>query len=386
MILGSRVKCLKTMEKNKKKIKVAIVINDFLVAGAQKLIVDMLMHADREKFEYVLVTLFLFSGKKTFYDKLPPYVMVHKLSWSGIRDLKGWRSLISLFREIRPQVVISHLFFTNTVTRLLKLFFDYRVITVEHNTYIKKTYFQILTDKLLSYFSYKIIAVSKTVAQFAAKQAHIPIDKFVVVYNGIDMNNILKIPHLDRRNEVKIELGFQQEDKIIINVGRLTDQKNQILLVEAFAVFVSKNPEYKLVILGEGAQKENLEGKIHNLKLNEKVFLMGARSDIFRFYMISEFLASSSKIEGLSIAYLEALAFGLPILATCTAGTDELVQEGYNGHLLLSNDLLSMISGLEYMHQAPLTALSKNAVISVERYDVKNTIRAYEKLCLASLD
>lgn len=249
-----------SLEDNQK-IKVAIVINDFLVGGAQRLVADQLKYLDRERFEYVLITLFTFPGKSNFHHLIPDDVQLHQLSFSSFKDVKNWINLFQLLREIRPNIVISHLFFSNTVTRILKVLCGYTCIAVVHNTYIDKTHLQIFVDKILSYATYKIVAVSKTVALFTSRQERIPRTKFEIIHNGIDIKEInSRIVKLSSKDVLKEELGFRKNDKLFINVARLTPQKNQLLLIESFAHFVSKYPESHLVILGEGGATEKTRG------------------------------------------------------------------------------------------------------------------------------
>ena len=104
------------------------------------------------------------------------------------------------------------------------------------------------------------------------------------------------------REQFLSDLGIDQKSKVFLSVGRLTTQKNQMLLINAFAEFCKKNSQFILILLGEGALKENLEVQISALNLSKKVFLLGARSDVYKFYAIADFLVSTSVIEGLSIA------------------------------------------------------------------------------------
>ncbi|MES2223538.1 MAG: glycosyltransferase [Patescibacteria group bacterium] len=370
------------MEKQDRKIKVVIVINDFTAAGAQKLIVDVLNHADRQKFDYSLITLITFEGKKTFYDLIPQDIKIKKLSWKGIKDIKGWLSLFRTLRKIHPDVVVSHLFFSNTVTRIIKLFLGFKIITVEHNTYTKKTRFEIFIDKWLSFVTYKIVAVSETVKEFTAKQENISESKFEVIQNGIDIQKINETIKPYNKSAIKKELGFKDSDRLIINVGRLTTQKNQKLLIEGFDLFVKEYIDYKLLILGDGTLRETLSKRIVDLGLNGKVFMMGSQMDIFRYYIASDFFISTSDIEGFGIAHAEALACGLPVLSTRTAGPDRMISEGKNGYFIDNRtpegvrDVLVKMDG-SYLK---IVEMGQCAIETASHYDIGITAKRYEAL------
>lgn len=367
------------MVDNKTKIRVVIGINDFLVGGAQKLIVDQLKYFDYAKYDITLITLFSFPGHSDFYDALPVNTKLIKLKFRGFADTKSWRELYSCLKTLKPNVVISNLFFSNTVFRLLKILLNYKVIIVEHNTYINKPKWQILADKILSHLTFKIIAVSNTVAEFTSNQEKINRDKFEVINNGINFDDIKnKITSLDK-SKLRRSLGLNQTSLVIINVARLTDQKNHNLLIDSFNEFLDIRPDSTLLILGEGSLRVRLENKIRNLGIGKNVNLLGSVTDVSKYYMASDFFVSTSKIEGFGIAHAEAMAYCLPVLSTRTAGPDEMVKEGENGYFV-GNDIKSVVSGMIKIASSNLSLLGKNAYVSIQKYDIKNNVARYERL------
>ena len=153
-----------------KKIKVVFGVNDLLVGGMQRQFMQQIRHFDRERFDITLVTLFEFKDRPTFYDALLSDLQVHRLAFKGWWDAGEWWRLCSLLRTLKPDIVVSSLFFSNTVFRLLKPLLGYASIAREHNTYVDKSWLQKTLDRLLARFSYCIVAVSKTVADFTASK------------------------------------------------------------------------------------------------------------------------------------------------------------------------------------------------------------------------
>lgn len=123
--------------------------------------------------------------------------------------------------------------------------------------------------------------------------------------------------------------------KIIINVGRLHNQKNQKLLIEAFSYIEKEFPEYQMHIYGEGELKFQLQELISRLELSEKVYLMGTTKDISKKIVESSLFVLSSDYEGMPNALLEAMALGVPcISADCPpGGPSDLISHGKNGLL-----------------------------------------------------
>ncbi|MCI0619615.1 glycosyltransferase [Candidatus Wolfebacteria bacterium] len=366
------------------KINVAFVINDFSGAGAQKLVADILVGMDRARFQPTLVTLFALGGAAGMYHLVPPDVPVTRLSFKNVWDVRSWRALYKIFKRERVDVVVSHLFFSNTVCRILKLCVGYRVITTEHNTYTNKSHLHQLVDRILAIVTYAIIAVSSTVKKFTARQEGIPLSKFRVILNGAEIATLGRAARSLDAQEIKQELGLQ-DARIMINVARLNEQKNHSLLLKGFASFAAIDERFHLLILGEGEKRMALIEEARKLGIEERVHFLGYRDDVYRYYAASDFFVSTSTIEGLSIAYIEALAAGLPILATKTSGTDEMIEEGQNGFFIGEHNPSAVTEGLMKMASADLASMREGAKHSAQRFDIKTTVKNYEALILEAL-
>jgi len=366
-----------------KPVKVVFGLNDFLVGGMQRQFAEQMRYFDRDRFDITLITLFDFPRKEGMYNDLPENLPVHRLNFDGWFDIKEWFKLFNLLRHIKPDIVVSSLFFSNTVFRMLKPLVGYVAITREHNTYVDKAKRQKFTNRLLANLSHKIVAVSKTVADFVSKQEGITREKFMVIHNGVDVKKMQKeLEKLPPKDELKKELGFQKEDKILLNVARLTKQKNHKLLIDGFASFRKNNPEYKLAIVGDGALLEKLKAYARSKDVGEAVAFFGYRSDVYRFYKMSDVFVSTSMIEGLSNAYLEALAASLPLISTKTAGTDEFLENGKNGYIIEDSTVDAVENALTSAAQSDLSALKENALGSANNFSINDTVEKYQDLFL----
>lgn len=367
-----------------RKATIVIAINDFLVGGAQKLILDQLSCFDRSRFNFELLTFFEFPARRDFYADLPEWLPVTRLGFRSVRDLGGWLRLWRYWRRVRPDVVVSHLFFSNTLTRLSRLWFRFRVITVEHNTYTTKRPFHIWIDRVLASQTETIIAVSRVVADFTAAQERIPAQKFTVIHNGVPLHAIRAAAAETTPSAARAELGYGADEFLCINVARLTSQKNHPLLLRGFRRFLDRSPKARLVILGEGDQRSNLEVLARELHLGDRVVFAGVRRDIVRFYVAADVQVSTSDIEGLSLAFLEALALGLPLVATKTAGTDELLEDGQSGFFIAERTPEAVATTLARAEAAGRERLAAAARQSAERFDISRNAQAYEQLFTAA--
>lgn len=368
-----------TKEHNNHPITVAFVINDFLVGGVQRLHVELFKRLDRKRFRPVLITLFDFSdsGRDTLYAELPADVRVYRHSFKSGWDIGEWFSLMKTLKTLQPDVVVSNLFLSNLITRVLKPFFGYAVLIAEHNTYVHKTPFEIFLDRLLSRITFSIIAVSDSVKRFTARQERIPLFKFTVIPNGIDVAAIED--KLSSYNLEQIRNEFGNDKKFIVSVARLSPQKNHKLLIDGFSLFAQTNSAYDLLLVGGGGMFKELQHYITKQECADHVHLLGSQFDVYKYYAMSDFFVSTSTIEGFGIAHAEALACGLPLLSTKTAGPDEMIAEGKNGYFIHEEAPGAVAAGMEKM-VAELEELRQHTKEVARRYDIAKTVHAYEEL------
>lgn len=370
-----------------KKIKILFGLPSFAAGGGiENQLSQQLLVYPKDKYDIDLITLFYLTDRPHLYERLPENVHYHVFKFKGYFDIKNYFLLYKKIRSIRPDIVITSMFPANSIFRIFKLFFGYKIITREHNTYTDKTFFHNLVERILEPLSDRIVAVSEGVADFFSNQTGIKREKVQVINNGINLSKILEIKQKleGRENEIKIELGFKPEDKIILNVARLKPQKNHLLLLESFKLFSEKNPDYKLVVLGIGSEKEKLEKAVNDLSLEGKAFFPGYRDDVYKYYYISEMFALTSRIEGFPNVLLEAMAYGLPAVTTNVAGTKEMMMEGKNGYVV-KDDAREIAVKMNVISENPGSYI-KYCQETAEKFDIKNIVQQYEELILSLFD
>lgn len=129
----------------------------------------------------------------------------------------------------------------------------------------------------------------------------------------------------------------------IISVGRLYDQKNQKMMINAFSQIANQYPDYTLVIYGEGPLRQELENYIKSLGLESKVLLPGRTENIVKELYDSEVFCLSSDYEGMSNALLEAVCVGMPVISTRVSGVDDILINGENGLVVNIGDVDGLV-------------------------------------------
>ena len=137
----------------------------------------------------------------------------------------------------------------------------------------------------------------------------------------------------------------------IISVARLYPQKNQEMMIRAFAKIADKYPDWELMIYGEGPLRVELEALVSSYKLQERVLLPGRTEKVIEELRKSKIFCLSSDYEGMSNSMIEAICVGLPVVSTKVSGTDELIQDGVNGLLVDIGDEQGMTDALEKLIQ-----------------------------------
>jgi glycosyltransferase involved in cell wall biosynthesis len=134
------------------------------------------------------------------------------------------------------------------------------------------------------------------------------------------------------------ELGVPEGAPVVGNVAALTGHKDHATLLEAMALLRAQRPEARLVILGEGELREPLEARTRALGLADRVIFAGFRRDLDRLLPAFSVFCLSSELEGLGTSLLDAMAYGLPVVATAAGGIPEAVDDGVTGRLVAPRD------------------------------------------------
>jgi len=169
---------------------------------------------------------------------------------------------------------------------------------------------------------------------------------------GLNLERFQQVSH--SREEVRAEFGLNADDKFIVSVGELDDNKNHITVIKSLAMLEHKN--FKYVVCGVGPNKGMLEQYAHNRGLSDKVILAGYRSDIPDLLNAADIFVFPSFHEGMPVAALEAMACGLPLVCSKIRGNVDIVKDGENGFLFEPEDYITLALSLESLFCNPKQA------------------------------
>jgi len=197
----------------------------------------------------------------------------------------------------------------------------------------EKKYFHYV-EMITSFMVDHYVAVSESVQKHIIDKSRISNEKISVIYNGV---NIKSQDNAYGQN-VKVPLTIQNEDRILMTVGRLHEQKGHCYLIQAISKVRKEFPKVKLLVTGEGEEENNLKKLVKSLDLTNEVIFAGLSSDIEEILPMAELFILPSLWEGLPNALLEAMAAGKPVVATKVGGIPEIVVHGETGILIPPRD------------------------------------------------
>jgi len=217
-----------------------------------------------------------------------------------------------------------------------------RHTTTDINFGIKKAISNLLGEISLRFMN-RVIVISKYHKFDLTKNKICNKEKIEVIYNGIDVNFFKTSSKKNDRKELRI-----------IQIGRLERAKGQLDTLIVFKKIYETNKNIKLLLVGEGSSKIEIQEKIQKYNLNDAVEMLGFRSDIKELLNDSDIFLLPSYFEGLPLSILEAMSMGIPTLSTKVGGISEIISDGENGFLIEPGNLrdfelklLELIKNLE---------------------------------------
>ena len=284
------------------------------------------------------VEIILLTKDEIFYN-LNDKIKIHQLDFENkgkiqkiISEIKTFIQLRKIIKKNKPNVVLSFLTKYNIFVLLATSFLNVKVFVSDRcNPRRNVGFIQNFLRNNLYKKADGIIAQTQLAKEILSKNTGNKNIK--IIHNPI--SNITAFPYLER-------------EKIILNIGRLIRVKGQEKLIESFIQLNRK--DWKLIILGDGPQKNNLEQKIKELNAENNVILMGAVKNIEEYLAKSSIFVFSSLSEGFPNALAEAMISGLPCISfDCEAGPSEIIENNVNGILVEVNNYTLLKDKIELL-------------------------------------
>lgn len=349
-------------------LRVVHVAGQLEMGGMEKLLVEFARHADRDRFSLMFISL---SGRSRIADEIEacgwPVIALEEPP--GLRP----RIAIRLARHLRrhaAHVVHTHnarpLLYGGVAARLAGI--GAGVVHTRHGQDIHDGLGRVARLGLTARLTDRLVCVSQDAARLSMLNGT-GWRQVCTIFNGVDLQ--------------RFSYAGPEPAGPVVAVSRLSPEKDVATLVRAAAIAVGQQPSLYFEIAGDGECREQLEGLIADLGLEGSVRLLGEVGDVPALLRRASAFVLASLTEGISLTLLEAMARGLPVVATRVGGTPEVVADGQTGILVPANQPAALAAALVALHRAPDTGRRMGLVgrSRCERYfDARRMVAEYESL------
>lgn len=309
----------------------------------------------------------------------------------SINNFKAYRKLINLIETYNYSFIHTHTPIASAIVRIIKVkrkFRNIKIIYTAHGFHFYKgssvinwiIYYPL--EKILSKFTNVLITINSEDYQLT-KQKKFKAGK-IIKTNGIGINLNNYGVQIDNRNNIRKQIGFNEEDFILIYPAELNKNKNQELLIDAMEQISINLPQIKVILLGTGDKEEYYRDLVNKKKLNKNVHFAGYVNNVNDYLNVADILVATSIREGLPLNIIEAMACGLPVIATSNRGHNELIKNNINGFLLKSNTAEELSEKIEsvYYNKSWREIIKHNNLSTVNKYSLKPILKEVSKIYL----
>jgi sugar transferase (PEP-CTERM/EpsH1 system associated) len=369
---------------------IAHVIHHLWIGGLENGLINLINRIPEERYRHAIICMDDFSD---FRDRLQrkdvQVIAIHKKA--GRDPAAKWR-LFKLFRELKPDILHSRNL--SGLDALLPAYLagiNHR-IHGEHGRDVddldgsnrKLQLLRRLHRPLINHY----IPLSKDLAYYLQKSVGVAASRITQIYNGVDTDKFT--PASGDRPPLPAGAGFADKDSVIIGtIGRFQSVKDPMNLAEGFIRLLENRPELtarvRLVMIGDGPLREPAMRRLAEAGYGDLVWVPGSRNDVEAILPAFDLFVLPSLAEGISNTLLEAMACGLPVLATAVGGNPELVTDGESGTLIPAADSDAMATMLERYVRDKALRLSQGKA-GRKRIEEKFSITAMVERYLAVYD
>lgn len=372
-----------------KKTKILLIV-EAMLGGIRQHVVDIAMELDKEKYEVYLAYSDNRADERFFQDLKLLKESVRLIRCEHLQrelslseDMAAIRELSKIVKSIRPDIVHCHSSKAGIVGRVVAKRYGVKKVFYTPNAYSfqspdisdKKRKIYVVAERFLSrHMTTKTINVSKGEMELAKKYKLDKEDKFELIYNGIASELPLE------KNAIREENGYSSEDVLVGVTARLAEQKDPLIFMKIAKKVIEKMPKTRFVYIGDRGLEEEMKQWVSKEHLENKIHMLGFRSDASKLVAMFDVYLSTALYEGLPYSMIEAIRAGIPIIATDVVGNNELVENGKNGILFPTKDVQAGAEAV--ISQLEMKSIKGDAVIRSfeERFSLKTMMNKLECL------
>ncbi|MEP6998350.1 MAG: TIGR03088 family PEP-CTERM/XrtA system glycosyltransferase [Betaproteobacteria bacterium] len=363
------------------------VIHHLVTGGMENGLVNLINHLPESRFRHAIACIEDFS---VFRQRLKrPDVEVIALHRSRVGVWRVRRELYRIFRRLRPALVHTRNMSALDALLPARLAGVPQRLHGEHGWDVNNLRGEnrrlAILRRLHRPLIDRYVTVSKDLERYLIERVGVPPERVMHIYNGVDVQRFAPAGH----KPVGLLPGWLAQPGTLVlgTVGRIQAVKDHATLVRAFAGLCQSSSELRsnvrLVIVGDGPLLEALRALASSLGVADLTWFVGRTDNVPAMLSAFDVFVLPSLAEGMSNTILEAMASGLPILATTVGGNIEIIEDGRTGRLFKPGDVGALVALLiEYSNNASLRRAHAKAAreVAVERFDLMTMVRKYQAI------
>ena len=314
-------------------------------------------------------------SKKNISESLPKVgFFKSRLSYALIFALTFFK-LLNLINKEKPDYIIAHLL-TSLPIFLTLIIKNKTKVIIRISGLPKLNLVRYIFWKLFSKKIYRVTCPTTLTYEYLKKINIFDQNKLFVLRDPVIQLHEFLIKKNEKIENLKIE-----KNNLIISIGRLTRQKNLILLIRAFKKILIKYPNYHLLLLGEGEQKKLLTEETKKLKIQERISFLGYQKNVYKYLLNSDCFILTSLWEDPGFVILEAaLSNTLIISSNCPNGPNEILSNGQNGFLFQNNNLSDLLNKFDEFKNSTEDELNKKKLFAKKQIKMFTQFAHFQSL------
>jgi glycosyltransferase involved in cell wall biosynthesis len=366
--------------------KILYVVDGFRLGGAEKKLFEKIRYLDKSQYDIHICNIGPTGPLVTMVNELN--VPVAQIQRKHRFDFLVVSKLVKYLKKEKFDIVQTILFYADFVGAIAAKVAKVPAVisweTVSHSgNYYHRKWIQRTGYKFAMKFVNVIIGVSQETKNSIVVNRNIRAEKIRVIHYGVD-NSKFKLLSKDERDKKRAEFQIPEDAFVIAVIARLEPQKGHNVLFDAIENMLNANKKLYLLIAGDGVMSDTLRDRVAQKNNNQYIQILGARDDIQEILNAADLFCLPSIVgEGLPNVILEAMACGLPVLATNVGGASEVVTDTVNGFVVKPNDALQLQEKIEFImnNRCILSELKNGALSAIKgHFSLSRQLHEFDEL------
>lgn len=363
--------------------RVLHLINSFELGGTERQAVELLKRLDQTRFDVRLAAI---QRKGPLYDEVAAhYPRLHEFplnSLYNVRALRQMRRLRAWLLDEQIDILHAHDFYAGWLGTLAAQFTGVKLIVCQRHLRLSDRWVHAAGRRVINHLAHRVVVNAELIRSYVLETGTAHADKLVVIRNGLTFQAD-PATHNAVRATLLAELQLPTDALLIGNVANLRPVKGHRYLLQAAATVIRQFPNAHFVLIGTGELHHALQAQAAELGISANVHLLGQRSNAAQLAQAFDLAVLASLHEGLPNTVMEAMAAGVPVVATAVGGVLEMINDGETGYLAPAADAARLAEKLlqalaDETGRAQLAARGRAFVL--EQFSMQRMVAATERL------